>query len=99
MTAMLDTMQFAFRANMCVDDAGNIDLQLIWQHLDCPETYAVILFADLALHLTPSLIVYRPNFPSCTCRIPLNTDQQLANKKEMTCDARLMSLLTDGRLY
>lgn len=50
----VDTMQFPFRANMCVNNASNIDLQEIWQHLDCPETYAVILFADLTLHLTPA---------------------------------------------
>ncbi|KAM8871902.1 uncharacterized protein ACB058_004010 [Synchiropus picturatus] len=39
-----DSLQFAYRANRSVDDAVNQALHFVLQHLDCPGTYARILF-------------------------------------------------------
>ncbi|KAL0166153.1 hypothetical protein M9458_037997, partial [Cirrhinus mrigala] len=36
---LLDPLQFAYRANMSVDDAVNMGLHFILQHLDRPRTY------------------------------------------------------------
>jgi len=52
-------LQFAYRANRSVDDAINIALHFILQHLDSSETYARILFVDFtsAFNLiSPSLL-------------------------------------------
>ncbi len=45
---LLDTLQFAYRANRSVDDAVNMGLHYILQHLDKPGTYARILFVDFS---------------------------------------------------
>ncbi|KAK3524681.1 hypothetical protein QTP86_000649, partial [Hemibagrus guttatus] len=45
---LLDPLQFAYRANRSVDDAVNMGLQYILQHLDKPWTYARILFVDFS---------------------------------------------------
>ena len=37
---LLDPLQFAYRANMSVDDAVNMGLHYILQHLDSPGTYS-----------------------------------------------------------
>ncbi|GAA6227793.1 uncharacterized protein LOC111577009 [Lates japonicus] len=44
----LDLLQFAYRANRSVDDAVNMALHFILQHLDSPGTYAKILFVDFS---------------------------------------------------
>ncbi len=45
-SAFLDPLQFAYRANRSVDDAVNMGLHFILQHLDRPGTYVRILFVD-----------------------------------------------------
>ncbi|XP_060741958.1 uncharacterized protein LOC132856391 [Tachysurus vachellii] len=45
---MLDPLQFAYHVNSSVEDAVNIGLHYILQHLDCPGTYARILFVDFS---------------------------------------------------
>ncbi|KAK3551790.1 hypothetical protein QTP70_026219, partial [Hemibagrus guttatus] len=45
---LLDPLQFAYQANRFVDDAVNMGLHYILQHLDKPGTYARILFVDLS---------------------------------------------------
>uniref|UniRef100_A0A3B4FQ53 Reverse transcriptase domain-containing protein n=1 Tax=Pundamilia nyererei TaxID=303518 RepID=A0A3B4FQ53_9CICH len=45
---LLDPLQFAYRANRSVDDAINMALHFILQHLDSPGTYARILFVDFS---------------------------------------------------
>ncbi len=45
---LLDSLQFAYRANRSVDDAVNMGLHYILQHLDKPGTYARILFVDFS---------------------------------------------------
>ncbi|TWW62880.1 hypothetical protein D4764_04G0015270, partial [Takifugu flavidus] len=47
-TPLLDPLQFASRANRSVDDAVNLALHSILQHLDSPGTYARILFVDFS---------------------------------------------------
>lgn len=43
-----DPVQFAYRANGSVDDTVNTGLHYILQHMDCPGTYARILFVDVS---------------------------------------------------
>ncbi|KAL0194426.1 hypothetical protein M9458_012722, partial [Cirrhinus mrigala] len=45
---LLDPLQFAYPANRSVDDAVNMGLHYILQHLDKPGTYARILFVDFS---------------------------------------------------
>ncbi len=45
---LLDPIQFAYRANRSVDDAVNMGLHYILQHLDKPGNYARILFVDFS---------------------------------------------------
>ncbi len=45
---LLDPLQFAYRANKSVDDAVNMELHFILQHLDRPGTYVRILFVDFS---------------------------------------------------
>ncbi len=45
---LLDTLQFAYQANRSVDDAVNMGLHYILQHLDKPGTYVRILFVDFS---------------------------------------------------
>ncbi len=45
---LLDPLQFAYRANRSVDEAVNMGLHYILQHLDKPGTYARILFVDFS---------------------------------------------------
>ncbi len=45
---LLDPLQLAYRANRSVDDAVNMGLHFILQHLDRPGTYVRILFVDFS---------------------------------------------------
>ncbi len=45
---LLDPLQFAYRANRSVDDAVNMRLHYVLQHLDRPGTYVRILFVDFS---------------------------------------------------
>ncbi|KAK3506462.1 hypothetical protein QTP70_000921 [Hemibagrus guttatus] len=45
---LLDPLQFTYRANRSVDDAVNMALHFILQHLDFPGSYARILFVDFS---------------------------------------------------
>ncbi|KAK3505617.1 hypothetical protein QTP70_004731 [Hemibagrus guttatus] len=44
---LLDPLQFAYRENRSVDDAVNMGLHFILQHLDKSGTYVRLLFVDL----------------------------------------------------
>ncbi len=46
---LLDPLQFAYRANRSVDDAVNMGLHYVLQHLDGPGAYVRILFVDFSL--------------------------------------------------
>ncbi len=45
---LLDPLQFSYRANRSVDDAVNMGLHYILQHLDRPGTYVRIMFEDFS---------------------------------------------------
>ncbi len=45
---LLDPLQFAYRANRSVDDAVNMGLHYILQHLERPGTFVRILFVDFS---------------------------------------------------
>ncbi|KAK3517791.1 hypothetical protein QTP70_018947 [Hemibagrus guttatus] len=45
---LLDPLQFAYRANRSVDDAVNMGLYFILQHLDKSGTYVRLLFVDFS---------------------------------------------------
>ncbi len=44
----LDPLQFAYRENRSVDDAVNMGLHYVLQHLDRPGTYVRILFVEFS---------------------------------------------------
>ncbi len=44
----LDPLQFAYKANRSVDDAVNMGLHYVLQHLDRPGAYVRILFVDFS---------------------------------------------------
>ncbi len=57
---VLDPLQFAYRANGSVDDAVNMGLQFVLQHLDRPGTYMRIMFVDFSStfnNIIPSLLL------------------------------------------
>ena len=71
---LLDPLQFAYRANRSADDAVNLALHFILQHLDSPGTYARILFVDFSSAfntILPGLLqdkLYQLNVPDSLCR-------------------------------
>ena len=71
---LLDPLQFAYRANRSVDDAVNMGLLFILQHLDSPGTYARILFVDFSSAfntIAPALLqnkLTQLSMPEPTCR-------------------------------
>uniref|UniRef100_A0A8C6PAK0 Reverse transcriptase domain-containing protein n=1 Tax=Nothobranchius furzeri TaxID=105023 RepID=A0A8C6PAK0_NOTFU len=71
---LLDPLQFVYRANRSVDDAINLALHFILQHLDSPGTYARILFVDFSSafnSILPALLqdkLSMLNVPNSTCR-------------------------------
>uniref|UniRef100_A0AAQ6A6Z6 Reverse transcriptase domain-containing protein n=1 Tax=Amphiprion ocellaris TaxID=80972 RepID=A0AAQ6A6Z6_AMPOC len=73
-TPLLDSLQFAYRANRSVDDAVNLALHSILQHLDSPGTYARILFVDFSSAfntIRPALLqdkLSQLNMPDSLCR-------------------------------
>ncbi|KAL0167421.1 hypothetical protein M9458_035643, partial [Cirrhinus mrigala] len=54
---LLDPLQFAYRASRSMDDAVNMGLHYILQHLDRPGNYATILFGDFNSALNHALIM------------------------------------------
>ena len=72
--SLLDPLQFAYRANRSVDDAINMGLHYILQHLDSPGTYARILFVDFSSAfnaIIPDILhskLTQLTFPASTCQ-------------------------------
>ncbi|KAK3560165.1 hypothetical protein QTP86_034669 [Hemibagrus guttatus] len=70
---LLDPLQFAYRANRSVDDAVNMALHFILQHLDSPGSYARILFLDFSSAfkmIIPALLrdkLFQLNVPDSMC--------------------------------
>nr|XP_049600572.1 uncharacterized protein LOC125983406 isoform X2 [Syngnathus scovelli]XP_049617752.1 uncharacterized protein LOC125992749 isoform X2 [Syngnathus scovelli] len=71
---LLDPLQFAYQANRSVDDAVNMGLHYILQHLDTPGKYARILFVDFssAFHtIAPDILqqkLIQLAVPASTCQ-------------------------------
>ncbi len=71
---LLDPLQFAYRANRSVDDAVNMGLHYILQHLDRPGTYVRILFVDFSSAfstIVPSLLqpkLTQLSIPTSVCQ-------------------------------
>ncbi|KAK3515720.1 hypothetical protein QTP70_030164 [Hemibagrus guttatus] len=70
---LLDPLQFAYRANRSVDNAVNMALHFILQHLDSPKSYARILFVDFSSAfnmIIPALLrdkLFQLNVPDSMC--------------------------------
>ncbi|KAK3542855.1 hypothetical protein QTP70_005441 [Hemibagrus guttatus] len=58
---LLDPLQFAYRANRSVDDAVNMGLHFILQHLDKSGTYVRLLFVDFNRHQLVKLGKFKSN--------------------------------------
>ncbi len=71
---LLDPLQFAYRANRSVNDAVNIGLHYLLQHLDRPWTYVRILFVDFSSAfntIIPSLLqpkLTQHSVPTSVCQ-------------------------------
>lgn len=94
---LLDPLQFAYRANRSVDDAVNMGLHFILQHLDSPSTYARILFVDFSSAfntIAPALLrdkLTQLSVPEPTCRWISNF---LTDRKQRV---RLGKLVSESR--
>ncbi len=79
---LLDSLQFAHRANRNVDDAVNIGLHYILHHLDKPGNYARILFVDFSSAfnaIMPDLLsdkLTQLSVPTSICQWSFLTDRQ-----------------------
>ncbi|KAL0151642.1 hypothetical protein M9458_053043 [Cirrhinus mrigala] len=96
---LLDPLQFAYRANRFVDDAVNMGLHYILQHLDKPGTYARILFVDFSSAfntIIPDILqsLSQLSVPTSICQWITNflTDrQQLVRLGKLTSGTRTIS--------
>ncbi|KAK0131054.1 hypothetical protein N1851_034264 [Merluccius polli] len=72
---LLGPLQFAYRANRSVDDAVNLALHYILQHLDSAGTYTRILFVDFSsafntiIPALPQDKLSQLSVPDPTCRL------------------------------
>ncbi len=94
---LLDPLLFAYRANRYVDDAVNMGLHYVLQHLDRPATYVRILFVDFNLAfntIIPNLLLLKLtqiSVPTSICQwiTSFLTDRQqlvkLRNFSSSTC--------------
>ncbi len=85
---LLDPLQFAYRSNRSLDDAVNMGLHYVLQHLDRPGTYVRILFVDFS-----SAFNYHPKPPPAQinsalhAHLRLSVDQQLPDRQAAASDA------------
>ncbi|KAL0199214.1 hypothetical protein M9458_007754, partial [Cirrhinus mrigala] len=100
---LLDPLQFAYRANRSVDDAVNMGLHYILQHLDKPGTYARILFVDFSSAfntIIPDILqnkLSQLSVPTSICQWITNflTDrQQLVRLGKLTSGTRTRTINT-----
>ncbi|KAL0150358.1 hypothetical protein M9458_054360 [Cirrhinus mrigala] len=95
---LLDPLQFTYRANRSVDDAVNMGLHFILQHLDRPGTYVRILFVDFSSAfntIIPTLLqskLAQFSVPICQWITSFLTDrQQLVRLGKFTSHSRTTS--------
>ncbi len=97
---LLDPLQFAYRANRSMDDAVNMGLHYVLQHLDRPGTYVRILFVDFSSafntfipnNLLPKLT--QLSMPTSICQWItsfLTDSQQLVRLGKYTSSTRTIS--------
>ncbi len=97
---LLDPLQFAYRANRSVDDAVNMGLHYVLQHLDRPGAYVRILFVDFSSafntiipnHLLPKLT--QLSVPTAVCQWInsfLTDRQQLVRLGKFSSSTRTIS--------
>ncbi|KAK9515536.1 hypothetical protein VZT92_026176 [Zoarces viviparus] len=100
MGPLLDPLQFAFRANRSVDDAVNMGLHYMLQHLDSPGTYARVLFVDFSSAfntINPAMLqskLSQLTVPASTCQWVTNflTDRtQQVRMGKITSSIRTIS--------
>ncbi|KAJ8385474.1 hypothetical protein AAFF_G00185700 [Aldrovandia affinis] len=98
--ALQDPQQFAYRANRSVDDAINLALHHILQHLDSAHTYTRILFVDFSSAfntIIPDLLLdtlLLLNVPSPLCHWIhdfLTNRKQCVKVGDLTSDPLLLS--------
>ncbi len=96
----MDPLQFAYRANRSVDDAVNMGLHYVLQHLDRPRTCVRILFVDfssafntiISNHLLQKLT--QLSVPTSTCQWInsfLTDRQQLVRLGKLSSSTRTIS--------
>ncbi len=86
---LLDPLQFAYKANKYVDDAVNIGLHYILQHLDKPGIYARILFVDSSSAfntIMPDLLSEKTDTALCA-QLHLSVDHQLPGRQAAAREA------------
>ncbi len=97
---LLDPLQFTYRANRSVDDAVNMGLHYVLQHLDRPGTYVRILFVDFSSAfntIIPKLLLPKLtqlSVPTSVCQwiTSFLTDrQQLVRLGQYTSSTRMIS--------
>ncbi|KAK3507296.1 hypothetical protein QTP70_013555 [Hemibagrus guttatus] len=99
---LLDPLQFAYRANRSVDDAVNMALHFILQHLDSPRSYARILFVDFSSAfntIIPALLrdkLFQLNVPDSMCSwiTDFLTDRRQFLLTQSTCHTDLIHPIT-----
>ncbi|KAL0194049.1 hypothetical protein M9458_012345, partial [Cirrhinus mrigala] len=100
---LLDPLQFAYRANRSVDDAVNLGLHFILQHLDRPGTYVRILFVDFSSAfntIIPTLLQTKLNQLSVPSSISQWITSFLTDRQQLLLkfadDTTLIGLIQDG---
>ncbi len=86
---LLDPLQFAYRANRSVDDAVNMGLHYILEHLDKPGNYARILFVDFSSAINtimPDLLSEKTDTALCA-HLHLSVDHQLPDRQAAASEA------------
>ncbi len=95
-----DPLQFAYRANRSVDDAVNMGLHYVLQHLDRPGAYVRILFVDFSsafISIIPNLLLPKLtqlSVPTSICQWInsfLTDRQQLVRLGKYTSNTRTSS--------
>ncbi|KAL0175032.1 hypothetical protein M9458_031000, partial [Cirrhinus mrigala] len=91
---LLDPLQFAYRANRSVDDAVNMGLHFILQHLDRPGTYVRILFVDFSSAfntIIPTLLQTKLNHLSVPSSVSQWITSFLTDRQQLVRMGTLMS--------
>ncbi|KAI2643903.1 RNA-directed DNA polymerase from mobile element jockey [Labeo rohita] len=100
---LLDSLQFAYQTNRSVDDAVNMGLHFILQHLARPRTHVRILFVDFSSAfntIIPALVQTNLNQLSVPSYISQWITSFLTDRQQLLLkfadDTTLISLIQDG---